>query len=332
LADLAESQWGLFTSAQVAELGFTPQRLKRLADAELITRIRQGVYRLTGTPTTPQDRLRAEWLALEPDRLAGDRRGDAVIVGVVSHRSAALLQDLGDIDADRHEFTVPKRRGTRSRDVKFYVQVLSPEDWYLVGGLPVTRPLRTVVDLAAARIDGGHLASIVRDAILSGDTTREEIATVLRPYAHHYGFAIGAGEEMVRTFIGQAGIPDSAKALTRDALADLVLLSDQANRILVDFKHTRRVDPDTRQYLERLQRFAQDHDELVVANPRWFDVMREGFTQRGMSALQGSDRSAFNRLLTAISDQQEPDDSDTEVHQRPRLPYSDQHTDRKASP
>ncbi|MGW4740152.1 type IV toxin-antitoxin system AbiEi family antitoxin domain-containing protein [Nocardia xishanensis] len=231
LADLAGSQWGLFTSMQAGDLGFSTQQLKRLADAELITRLRQGVYRLTGAPETPQDPIRAEWLALEPKRLAADRLADAVPVGVVSHRSAARLQDLGDIDADFHEFTVPKRRSTRSPDVKFHVRELGHEDWHLVAGLPATRPLRTTVDLAATRTDGGHLASVARDAILTEDTTRDELAAALRPYAHYYGMPIGAGDELLRNFIGQAGVPESAKALTRsDRGVDWVLIDPTTNR------------------------------------------------------------------------------------------------------
>ncbi|WP_280484430.1 type IV toxin-antitoxin system AbiEi family antitoxin domain-containing protein [Nocardia cyriacigeorgica] len=233
LADLAEGQWGLFTSAQVRELGFGAQQLKRMADAELITRLRHGVYRLTGVPEAPQDAIRAEWLALDPHRLASDRLQDDVPVGVVSHRSAAQLQDLGDLDADIHEFTVPKRRGTRSPEVKFHIRELAQQDWHLVAGLPVTRPLRTVIDLAAARIDGGHLATVARDAILTGDTTRDELAVALRPYAHHYGMPIGAGDKLLRNFIGHAGVPESAKALTRpDSGIDWVLLNPETNQTI----------------------------------------------------------------------------------------------------
>ncbi|MFD4433799.1 type IV toxin-antitoxin system AbiEi family antitoxin domain-containing protein [Nocardia sp. NPDC058497] len=240
LADMAEAQWGLFTSTQAGAAGFTAQQLKRLADSELIIRLRHGVYRLTGAPANPEDPIRAEWLALEPGRQASERLADGVPMGVVSYRSAALIQGLGDVDADVHEFTVPRRRSTRSPDVKFHVRELSPEDWHMAAGLPVTRPLRTVVDLAAARTDGGHLAGVVRDAILTEDTTRDELATALRPYAHYYGFRVGAGDALVHNFIGQAGIPASAKALTRDDHGiDLILYDADNNPIPVQVKHFR---------------------------------------------------------------------------------------------
>jgi len=213
LADLAESQWGLFTSAQAGSVEVSTQHLKRLADQSLLVRVRHGVYRLAGLPESPATAIQAEWLALEPSRLAGERLVDQVPVGVVSHRSAANLQKLGDLDADTHEFIVPRRRSTRSPDVSFHIGALGRDDWQIVEGLPVTRPLRTVVDLAAARTDGGHLATVVRDAIISGDTTAAELAAVLRPYAHHYGVPVGSGSTLVENFIEQTGVPESALSL-----------------------------------------------------------------------------------------------------------------------
>ncbi|MFC8044215.1 type IV toxin-antitoxin system AbiEi family antitoxin domain-containing protein [Nocardia sp. NPDC057353] len=213
LADLAATQWGLLTAAQAGGVGVSVQQLKRLADGGLLERLRHGVYRIAGSPASPDDPLRAEWLAFEPARTAGDRIADEVPLGVVSHRSAARLQELGDLDADLSEFTVPRRRGTRSREVGLHVAELRPEDWRLANGLPVTRPLRTVVDLAEARVDGGHLALIVRDAILGGDTTRAELEEHLRPFAHHYGAPLGAGRLLVDSFIRVAGVPAGASDL-----------------------------------------------------------------------------------------------------------------------
>ncbi|MEV6562215.1 type IV toxin-antitoxin system AbiEi family antitoxin domain-containing protein [Nocardia sp. NPDC051756] len=211
LADLAEGQWGLLTTSQAATVGVSPMQLKRYTDRGLLVRLRHGVYRLSGVPESPLEALRAEWLALEPKRSAADRLGDPVPVGVISHRSAAVLQDLGDLDADVHTFTVPRRRNSsRSPELAFRVGTLERADWHRVEGLPVTRPLRTVVDLAAAYTDGGHLAAVVRDAILTGDTTSRQVADALRPYAHHYGLRPGDGAGLVRDFIIEAGIPASA--------------------------------------------------------------------------------------------------------------------------
>ncbi|MGW5575172.1 hypothetical protein ACWEVD_28555 [Nocardia thailandica] len=118
-----------------------------------------------------------------------------------------MLQQLGDLDADIHQFTVDKPRRSRSSEVSFTVAPLAPAEWHRVDGLPVTRPLRTVTDLAAANTDGGHLASVVRDTILTGETTSAELAEALRPYAHNYGAHPGDGAEVVKTFIHTAEVP-----------------------------------------------------------------------------------------------------------------------------
>ncbi|WP_280232419.1 type IV toxin-antitoxin system AbiEi family antitoxin domain-containing protein [Nocardia cyriacigeorgica] len=222
LAALGEEQWGLFTSRQAAvEFGVTPLQLKRLTDRGHLVRILHGVYRIAGVPDSPLDAIRGAWLALEPARTAAARLADAVPLGVVSHRSAAALQEFGDLDADIHQFTVARHRRSRSNDVAFYVATLDSDEWYLVDGLPVTRPLRTVTDLAAAHTDGGHLASVVRDAILSGGTTSADIAEALRPYAHYYGVRPGDGAEVVRTFIHTAGVPSAAVDLARPDVGSL---------------------------------------------------------------------------------------------------------------
>ncbi|MFI6997259.1 type IV toxin-antitoxin system AbiEi family antitoxin domain-containing protein [Nocardia sp. NPDC050175] len=232
LADLAEGQWGLLTTGQAAASGVNPMQLKRYADRGLLIRLRHGVYRLSGTPESPVEALRAEWLALEPKRSAADRLGDTVPVGVVSHRSAAVLQDLGDLDADVHTFTVPRRRNSsRSPELAFRVGTLERADWHRVQGLPVTRPLRTVVDLAATHTDGGHLATVVRDAILTGDTTSRQVADALRPYAHRYGRRPGDGAGLIRDFIVKAGIPASAIDVAAIGAAVSSIPSDELRAI-----------------------------------------------------------------------------------------------------
>ncbi len=210
----------------------TPLQLERLTDHGHLVRILHGVYRVAGAPDSPLDPIRGAWLALEPDRTAANRLDDPVPFGVVSHRSAAVLQELGDLDADVHRFTVARRRRSRSSDVAFTVAELGVAEWHRVDGLPVTRPLRTVTDLAVAGTDGGHLASVVRDAILTGDTTLDEIAEALRPYAHNYGARPGDGAGVVKTFINTVGVPASAVALAQPTTEpDLELTPEMSKAI-----------------------------------------------------------------------------------------------------
>jgi predicted transcriptional regulator of viral defense system len=210
LADVAAEQWGLITTAQAGMAGQSPQAVARLAEQRVLERLAHGVYRLAGTPADPRDDLRAAWLALSPRRTAAERLRDEP-PEVVSHRSAAWLLQLGDVEADLHEFTVIGRRQTRRRDVRFRRGRLAAGDWTVVDGLPVTTAVRTAGDLADDRLDGGHLAGVARDALVVHQVDIEALIAALRPHAHRYGVALGDGEALLRRFLADAGLPETTR-------------------------------------------------------------------------------------------------------------------------
>jgi predicted transcriptional regulator of viral defense system len=213
LADLAAGQWGLFATAQARDLGFSAVQLTRLADDAVIERLRHGVYRIAGAPSTPQDQVRAAWLAIEPQKSVEERL-KSERPAVVSHRSAARIHRLGDVEADVIEFTVQHRKQTRLADIRYHRALLSAHEWTLVDGLPTTTVLKTIEDLAADQLDGGHLASVIRDAVITDRVSSTDVAQILRPYAHKYGARLGDGEALLDRFLQQAGVPDSTRALT----------------------------------------------------------------------------------------------------------------------
>lgn len=218
LADLAASQWGLFTTAQTRTLGFSTQRIARLADHGTIERLRHGVYRISGAPSVPHEQLRAAWLMIEPAVTAGERL-DAEHPGVVSHRSAARLHDLGDLDADVMEFATSGRKQSRLADVRYRTARPGRNRWTLLDGLPVTTALSTIDDLAADHLDGGHLASVVRDAVTTNLVDTDALIAVLGPYAHKYGTTPGDGSDLLDRLLTEAGIPESTLALSRHLIA-----------------------------------------------------------------------------------------------------------------
>jgi len=132
---------------------------------------------------------------------------------VVSHRSAASVHEIGDLDANVWEFTVATRRQSRRHDTRFHLGDLGRGDWTMIGVLPVTTVLVTIGDLAAARIDGGHLAGVVRDAVVTCHLDVGAVAAVLRPHAHHYGAPLGDGQQLVEQFLAEAGVPTSTVAV-----------------------------------------------------------------------------------------------------------------------
>ncbi|MDH6681037.1 hypothetical protein M2284_005280 [Rhodococcus sp. LBL1] len=218
LADLAAGQWGLFTTAQAKALGFSTQQIARLAARGMVERLRHGVYRISGAPSVPDEQLRASWLAIEPAIMAGERLG-AEQPAVVSHRSAARVHGLGDVDADVMEFTTAGRKQSRLADVRYRQAVLDRSRWTLVDGLPVTTALATIEDLAADQLDGGHLAGVVRDAVTTGKADTDAVIAVLRPYAHTYGAPLGDGAWLLDRFLTEAGVPESTRALSRHLMA-----------------------------------------------------------------------------------------------------------------
>lgn len=207
LADLAAEQWGLVTTAQARTVGVSPQAVARFTNNGALERMTHGVYRVTGAPATPLDSLRAAWLALDPVRRAGERLRDQA-PAVVSHRSAAAIYHLGDLEADELEFTSSARKQTRRPDIRIHRGQVGPGEWTVVDGLPVTTSIRTVDDLAADRIDGGHLAGVVRDALTRQQVDDQELIAVLRRHAHHYGAPMGDGEALLSQLLQESGISE----------------------------------------------------------------------------------------------------------------------------
>jgi hypothetical protein len=216
LAEIAAGQWGMVTSRQAAAVGVDARTLVRLAEIGELERLAHGIYRLAGAPPSQHDDLRVVWLSLDPRRTAYERISSGPIE-VVSHRSAAVLLGLGDLDADVLEFSVPSRRQTRRPDVVIHLVEVPEEDWQMVDGLPVTTPLRTISDLAGAHIDQGHLASAVRDAIAQHHVPVGLIELVLSPWARSYAVTAGRGDQLLDRLLNQAGIPRSALELSAHA-------------------------------------------------------------------------------------------------------------------
>ncbi|WP_239152127.1 hypothetical protein [Virgisporangium aurantiacum] len=178
--------------------------------------------------------LRVTWLTLEPGMTAEERLTNEG-VDIVSHRSAARLLDLGDVDADVMEFTVPRRKQTRRTDVRLHRSSISTDDWALVAGLPTAKPHRVIADLAAIRIDRGHLATVVRDAVLKHDLAVSTAAAILAPHAWGYGAMTGDGQGLVTLLLREAGIPrNTVDIVARDAAMTIDLVEAVRRALAAD--------------------------------------------------------------------------------------------------
>ena len=211
IAEAAQDQWGLITRRQ-AELAGVPQTtMERVtAPGSVLERVARGVYLISGAPEPEHLALRAAWLQLEPGVWTWER---TPAQGVVSHRSAAALYRLGDLPADRHEFTLPSRKQTRRPDVHLHLRSLSAGEWVSLSGLPVTRPARIASDLLDDHEDPEGVAQVVADAIRGNYDYPGVFTDSLAPQASRFGLRRGDGLGVMRWLLDLVGDPGTPRWL-----------------------------------------------------------------------------------------------------------------------
>ena len=141
LARVAVRQGGAFTRAQAAAAGFHPAQIERRVRTGGWERVHPCVYRYGATPMSA---ALVHWAAV---LWAGPECA-------LSHTSAAAIWRLPVASIDRPELIVPKRRAPRRAGVVVHrVARIDAGDILQPHGLPVTSPVRTLIDL------GGVLAA-----------------------------------------------------------------------------------------------------------------------------------------------------------------------------
>jgi predicted transcriptional regulator of viral defense system len=162
LAPVAARQCGAFTREQAAGAGFSPSQIQRRLDVGAWVRLYPRVYRHGGSPPTLALVLTAAILWAGPD-------------AVLSHTTAAAMWRVAAVAPDRVELLVPRTRAPRLAGVVIHrVARLDPTDVTTTGRLPVTTPVRTLIDLAAV-IPGAELAVILDRAFRRGLVTRRAL-------------------------------------------------------------------------------------------------------------------------------------------------------------
>jgi predicted transcriptional regulator of viral defense system len=162
ISEIAESQAGIFTTAQAERLGVTRNAVSHLAKVGKVERLEHGVYRLSGTPYSEQQGIYAVWLSTNPKLMAFERHSnfDGIVVG---GRSAAALQGVSDFFLSPYQFFTRERFNSRRANVLFRKREIDFEDVrYLDGGLPVTSPERTMFDLKMDHEDPEQIKQIAR--------------------------------------------------------------------------------------------------------------------------------------------------------------------------
>ena len=164
LAHLALAQHGLFTRSQARAITVSDRMLQIRARRGTLDRMSRDVFRVAGAPSTWHQQLLAAAWSGGPECC-------------VSHRAAAALHGFDGFRSDIVEVVHPQRRDYRGGPgVTVHVtSVLDPVDRGSHGPIPVTTPVRTLIDLGAVvRID--RLEEALDSAERDGTVDRLELA------------------------------------------------------------------------------------------------------------------------------------------------------------
>lgn len=137
LAAIAASQHGAFHCGQATDAGFTAAMRRTRRQNGRWELLHSGVYRLAGTPATWHQGLMAACLAAGP-------------AAVASHTSAGALWRLDGVEPGPIEVTFPSSGERHVQGVTVHrTRSLARADVTRRDGIPVTRPARTLLDLAS---------------------------------------------------------------------------------------------------------------------------------------------------------------------------------------
>jgi predicted transcriptional regulator of viral defense system len=161
----AYQQSGYFTAAQARSHAVTRQLLSHHIRQGRFVRLRRGLYRVQGFPTSEHDELRERWMAVGADK------------AILSHESALALLDLSDnIPAAVHVLVSRRHRGLRPPPG---VVIHTHPDSDRIAtiwrdGLPLTTPARTLIDVAD-EIQPEQASMAIRQALRRGLVTAREL-------------------------------------------------------------------------------------------------------------------------------------------------------------
>ncbi len=159
---IAARQSGYFSAAQALEVGYSYPAQGYHAKRGNWLHVDRGIYRLPEWPTGPREDL-VRWSLWSRDR------------AVVSHETALSVHELGDVDPARVHLTVPRNFRQRNPGMVVHLADLPSRDVEEHDGFRVTSPLRSLLDVAAGKLDLDQLAQAIDEALSRGMTTRRAL-------------------------------------------------------------------------------------------------------------------------------------------------------------
>jgi len=178
LFEIVEGRQGYFTAKQAAEVGFLLGSQAHHVKAGNWVRVERGIYRLARFPRSMEEQyvIYSLW--------SRNRAGEPV--GVYSHETALSIHDLSDANPPKLHMTVPpnfRRTASTPEVLVLHRARLAEGDIEGRQGFAVTRPIRTVTDIAAL----GHqefAEQALRDGARRGVITHRQILELRRQGGH----------------------------------------------------------------------------------------------------------------------------------------------------
>lgn len=223
----AVSQRGLITRSQAMGVGASRGFVAHRVESGRWVQVAPGVYRLAGVPVTWRQRALAACLLAGPG-------------AVLSHRSAAVLWGVSGFRPGPLELTVPL--GCTSRNSLARIHRSGKVDATTHKGVPVTRPGRTMVDLARI-VAGDCLEEAVDDVLCRRLVSLDELVRLTAELGPRRGCralravlgawsgdALPAGVAEMRVVRGllAVGLPDPVRQHELKADGELVARVDLA--------------------------------------------------------------------------------------------------------
>jgi len=165
---LAEPQHGYFTSAQAKADGLLQNTLTAMARRGVIERVSRGVYRLVNFPPSH--------LGQYVEAVLWPQEG---VRGVISHQSALAFHGLSDVSPAKVHMTVSpghRVRRTLPRHLVLHRARLATQDIEVVDGIPVTTPVRAILDAHAAHLSHALIRQAIEDGRRTGKLLARDVA------------------------------------------------------------------------------------------------------------------------------------------------------------
>ncbi len=180
LFEIAEGQQGYFTAGQAADVGYLLGSQAHHVKAGNWVRASRGIYRLARFPQSDEEQLVIYYL--------WSRNRAGVPEGVYSHQTALSIHELSDVNPAKLHMTVPPafRRSAKEPSILvLHRTILDGKDVEQRQSFRVTRPIRTIVDLATIElVSRDMIAQALAEGRSRGLITTREIVDLRRRGKH----------------------------------------------------------------------------------------------------------------------------------------------------